>query len=57
MTDNHILWGALVGGPSSTDQPDDVTTDFVLNEVAVDYNAAFVGALAGATSTTARPSR
>ena len=47
LTDNHILWGALVGGPSSTDQPDDVTTDFVLNEVAVDYNAAFVGALAG----------
>ena len=46
-TDRHILWGALVGGPSSTDQPDDVTTDFVLNEVAVDYNAAFVGALAG----------
>jgi endoglucanase len=47
LTDNHVLWGALVGGPSSTDQPDDVTTDFVLNEVAVDYNAAFVGALAG----------
>ncbi len=46
-TDRHILFGALVGGPSSTDQPDDVTTDFVLNEVAVDYNAAFVGALAG----------
>jgi hypothetical protein len=45
--DRHILWGALVGGPSSTDQPDDVTTDFVLNEVAVDYDAAFVGALAG----------
>jgi endoglucanase len=47
LTDQHILWGALVGGPSSADQPDDVTTDFVLNEVAVDYNAAFVGALAG----------
>jgi endoglucanase len=46
-TDRHILWGALVGGPSATDQPDDVTTDFVLNEVAVDYNAALVGALAG----------
>jgi endoglucanase len=46
-TDRHILYGALVGGPSSTDQPDDVTTDYVLNEVAVDYNAAFVGALAG----------
>ncbi len=47
LTDKHILWGALVGGPSSTDQPDDVTTDFVLNEVAVDYNATLVGALAG----------
>jgi hypothetical protein len=47
LNDKHILWGALVGGPSSTDEPDDVTTDFVLNEVAVDYNAGFVGALAG----------
>jgi endoglucanase len=47
LNDKHILWGALVGGPSATDEPDDVTTDFVLNEVAVDYNAAFVGALAG----------
>ena len=47
LNDKHILWGGLVGGPSSTDQPDDVTTDFVLNEVAVDYNAAFVGAMAG----------
>jgi hypothetical protein len=46
-TDSHILWGALAGGPSATDQPDDVTTDFVLNEVAVDYDAAFVAALAG----------
>ncbi|WP_052432510.1 glycoside hydrolase family 9 protein [Streptacidiphilus carbonis] len=46
-TDRHILWGALVGGPSSTDQPDDVTTDFVLNEVAIDYNAGMVGALLG----------
>jgi endoglucanase len=47
LNDRHILWGALVGGPSSTDEPDDVTTDFVQNEVAVDYNAGFVGALAG----------
>jgi hypothetical protein len=30
----------LVGGPSSSDQPDDVTTDLVLNEVAVDNNLA-----------------
>ncbi|HKN96899.1 MAG TPA: glycoside hydrolase family 9 protein [Pseudonocardiaceae bacterium] len=47
LNDKHILWGGLVGGPDPTDQPDDVTTDFVLNEVAVDYDAALVGALAG----------
>jgi endoglucanase len=43
----HTLWGALVGGPDSGDEHNDVTTDYVLNEVAVDYNAGFVGALAG----------
>jgi endoglucanase len=43
----HILWGALVGGPDGDDFHNDVTTDFVYNEVAIDYNAAFVGALAG----------
>lgn len=43
----HTLWGALAGGPDSKDVHVDVTTDFVYNEVAVDYNAAFVGALAG----------
>lgn len=43
----HILWGALVGGPDSMDYHVDLTTDFVYNEVAVDFNAAFVGALAG----------
>src|SRR5215472_2794797 len=46
-TDNHIAWGALVGGPDATGKPDDVTTDFVLNEVAIDYDAALVGSLAG----------
>jgi hypothetical protein len=45
--DRHILWGALVGGPDATDQHDDATSDFVDNEVAVDYSAGFVGALAG----------
>jgi endoglucanase len=45
--DKHVLWGGLVGGPDASDQHNDLTTDFVLNEVAVDYNAAFVGALAG----------
>jgi len=44
--DRHILWGGLVGGPDATDKHNDLTTDFVLNEVAVDYNAALPGALA-----------
>lgn len=42
----HVLWGALVGGPDEEDNHVDLTTDFVYNEVAIDYNAAFVGALA-----------
>ena len=43
----HTLWGGLVGGPDTKDYHDDATNDFVYNEVAVDYSAAFVGALAG----------
>lgn len=43
----HILWGALAGGPDKNDYHLDETTDYVYNEVAVDYNAAFVGAAAG----------
>jgi len=43
----HILWGALVGGPDLNDYHIDSTTEYAYNEVAVDYNAAFVGALAG----------
>jgi endoglucanase len=43
----HVLYGALVGGPSA---PDDAYTDnrgdFVMNEVATDYNAGFTSALA-----------
>ena len=46
-TDRHILWGGLVGGPDAADKHNDITTDFVLNEVAIDYNAALPGALAG----------
>ncbi len=42
----HTLWGALVGGPDGSDQHKDITTDYAYNEVACDYNAAFVGALA-----------
>lgn len=43
----HTLWGALVGGPDLEDVHVDETPDYVYNEVAVDYNAAFVGACAG----------
>ena len=43
---HHVLWGALVGGPNSSDEYHDDRTDYVFNEVAIDYNAGFVGALA-----------
>lgn len=42
----HILYGALVGGPSSDDSWEDNIEDYTLNEVATDYNAGFVGSLA-----------
>ena len=42
----NILYGALVGGPTSNDSWEDDITDYMLNEVATDYNAGFVGALA-----------
>ncbi len=42
----HTLYGALVGGPDASDGYADSRTDYVRNEVALDYNAAFVGALA-----------
>lgn len=42
----HILYGALVGGPNSDDSWKDDITDYRLNEVAIDYNAGFVGSLA-----------
>ncbi|MBN2738186.1 MAG: glycoside hydrolase family 9 protein [Spirochaetales bacterium] len=43
----HTLWGALVGGPGLNDEHTDSTNDYIFNEVAIDYNAAFVSALAG----------
>ncbi len=43
----HTLWGALVGGPDLEDQHNDDIWDYIYNEVSIDYNAAFVGALAG----------
>ncbi|OPZ93260.1 MAG: Endoglucanase G precursor [Firmicutes bacterium ADurb.Bin419] len=42
----HTLVGALVGGPGSSDDYSDMVSDYVSNEVACDYNAGFVGALA-----------
>ena len=44
----HVLVGALVGGPTSSDFStyNDSIKDAVSNEVALDYNAAFVGAAA-----------
>ncbi len=42
----HVLYGALVGGPPSpNDAYTDSRTDYVMNEVATDYNAGFTGAL------------
>ncbi|MFC7549411.1 glycoside hydrolase family 9 protein [Plantactinospora sp. GCM10030261] len=42
----HVLYGALVGGPSSAnDAYTDNRSDYVMNEVATDYNAGFTSAL------------
>ncbi|WP_309110758.1 glycoside hydrolase family 9 protein [Saccharothrix sp.] len=47
VTNRHVLYGALVGGPSTNDDKyTDNRQDYVANEVALDYNAAFTGALA-----------
>lgn len=43
----HILHGALVGGPDKNDYYLDSRTDYIKNEVAIDYNAAFTAAIAG----------
>lgn len=44
----HILFGALVGGPNKPNDNayQDKRSDYVTNEVALDYNAGFTGALA-----------
>ncbi|KAJ9511129.1 hypothetical protein QJQ45_013168 [Haematococcus lacustris] len=39
--------GALVGGPGNDDGYADVRNDYIRNEVTLDYNAGFTGALAG----------
>ena len=43
----YVLYGALVGGPDAKDEHNDITSDWIYNEVTIDYNAAFVGACAG----------
>jgi len=43
----HVLYGALVGGPSAAnDAYTDLRSDYTSNEVATDYNAGFTSALA-----------
>ena len=51
----HILYGALVGGPSAatdTSYVDD-RSNYICNEVAMDYNAGFTGAVARLAQDTA----
>ena len=44
----HVLLGALVGGPSTMgDNYQDNAQDYTASEVGIDYNAGFVGAVAG----------
>nr|ABD24275.1 endo-beta-1,4-glucanase [Ampullaria crossean] len=46
----HMLCGALVGGPDSSDGYKDSRENYVNNEVACDYNAGFQTAVAGLRS-------
>jgi len=48
VTNRHVLTGALVGGPSAPNDNAyvDDRTNYITNEVALDYNAGFTGALA-----------
>ena len=43
----HTLCGALVGGPDQSDGYKDERSNYVMNEVACDYNAGFQTAIAG----------
>lgn len=43
----YVLFGALCGGPDAKDGHNDVTEDWIYNEVTIDYNAACPGAAAG----------
>jgi hypothetical protein len=42
----HVLTGALVGGPDNNDNYKDERSNYISNEVATDYNAAFQSTLA-----------
>ncbi len=57
-TNRHILYGALVGGPTSPDDSSHVDdrANFKGNEVALDYNAGFTGAVARMILEFAEPS-
>ncbi|MGC1481279.1 MAG: glycoside hydrolase family 9 protein, partial [Chthoniobacterales bacterium] len=48
VENRHVLYGAMVGGPSAPDDGSysDERTNYITNEVALDYNAGFTGALA-----------
>ncbi|MEM6399522.1 MAG: glycoside hydrolase family 9 protein [Cyanobacteria bacterium P01_D01_bin.116] len=50
-SNEYILYGALVGGPSAPNDNayQDKRTDYIANEVSLDYNAAFTGTLARMT--------
>lgn len=48
--EKHLLYGALVGGPSDDDTYIDDVDEYEHSEVAIDYNAGFVGALAGVSN-------
>lgn len=46
----HILYGALCGGPGSSDSFNDKVSAYENTEVAIDYNAGFTAALCAAIS-------
>ena len=54
IANEYVLAGALVGGPSSADDfaYNDLRSDYISNEVAIDYNAGLTSALAFAAQTT-----
>lgn len=49
-TNRHILYGALVGGPTQDGSYEDDRQNFINNEVACDYNAGFTALLCKMTA-------